>query len=81
MANRYGGSAGINSPAVETSDERLERLSHDFRAPLNIIIGFTQLLLDGVPGEINEEQRRSLNDILNSSRCLLNLVRDYLESP
>ncbi len=81
MANRYGVSAGIKSPAVETSDERQERLSHDFRAPLNIIIGFTELLLDGVPGKINEEQRRSLNDILNSSRRLLNLVRDYLESP
>lgn len=51
-----------------------EKLSHEFRTPLNIIIGFTELMLDEVPGKINEQQRLSLNDILNSARRLLELV-------
>ncbi len=54
-------------------------MSHDFRTPLNIIIGFTELMLDEVPGKINEEQRRSLNDILNSAKRLLELVNSMPE--
>ncbi|MFH1647072.1 MAG: histidine kinase dimerization/phospho-acceptor domain-containing protein [Chloroflexota bacterium] len=54
----------------------MARFSHDFRTPLNIIIGFTELLLDEVPGEINEEQRRGLTDILDSARRLLDMVND-----
>lgn len=52
----------------------LAKLSHDLRTPLNIIIGFTELMLDEVPGKINEQQRLSLNDILDSARRLLELV-------
>lgn len=52
----------------------LANLSHEFRTPLNIIIGFTELMLDEVPGKINEQQRLSLNDILNSAKRLLELV-------
>ena len=54
-------------------------MSHDFRTPLNIIIGFAELMLDEVPGKINEEQRRGLNDILNSARRLLELVNGMPE--
>jgi signal transduction histidine kinase len=52
--------------------------SHDLRSPLNVIIGFTELLLDQVPGKINEEQRQALNDILASSRHLQNVIDDIL---
>ena len=80
MANRGGtGSIGMESPEVKPGAAYLEKMSHDFRAPLNIIIGFTELLLDEVPGKINDEQRRSLNDILNGSRRLLSLVHDCFE--
>jgi signal transduction histidine kinase len=54
-------------------------LSHDFRTPLNIIIGFSELLLEEIPGRINEEQRLDLTDILNSGRRLLGLVNAMLE--
>jgi signal transduction histidine kinase len=59
--------------------ERLEQISHDFRTPLNIIIGFAELLLDEAPGKINDEQRRSLNDILNSGHRLLGLVNEIFD--
>ena len=57
----------------------LSSLSHDFRTPLNIIIGFAELMLDEVPGKINEDQRSSLNDILDSARRLLDMVNNIPE--
>jgi signal transduction histidine kinase len=54
-------------------------LAHDLLTPLNIIIGFSELLLQEIPGKINKEQRRDLNDILNSGRRLLGLVQAMLE--
>jgi signal transduction histidine kinase len=59
--------------------ENSEKTAHDFRASLNIIIGFTELMLDEVPGKINEEQRRSLNDILDNSQRLLALADDIVK--
>jgi signal transduction histidine kinase len=56
-------------------------LAHDFRTPLNIIIGFSELMLEEIPGKINEEQRRDLVDILNSGKRLLGLVNTMLERP
>ncbi|OGO29899.1 MAG: hypothetical protein A2Z29_05720 [Chloroflexi bacterium RBG_16_56_11] len=53
--------------------------SHDIRSLLYIIIGFAELLLDEVPGKINEEQRRSLEDILRSGQRLTDLLGDYME--
>ena len=54
-------------------------MSHELRTPLNVISGFCQLLTDEVPGKINEEQRQSLNDILDSSQHLLGLINDVLD--
>lgn len=64
---------------MKTGADFLAKMSHDFRTPLNIIIGFTELMLDEVPGKINEEQRSALNDILNSAKRLLELVNNTLE--
>jgi len=54
-------------------------MSHELRTPLNAIIGFSQLLMDEVPGRINEEQGQCLNDILISSERLLGLINDALD--
>ena len=81
MAHSNGKTSELKCQESRISDERLEKISHDFRTPLNIIIGFSELLLDEVPGKINDEQRRSLNDILNSGQRLLSLLHDYFEQP
>jgi PAS domain S-box-containing protein len=57
----------------------LANMSHELRTPLNVIIGFTQLMVDGVPGKINAEQSQCLNDILDSSQHLLNLINEVLD--
>jgi signal transduction histidine kinase len=81
MAHANGKVVEMQPRDSSLSIERLETISHDFRTPLNIIIGFAELLLDEVPGKINDEQRRSLNDILDSGRRLLSLLNDILEPP
>ena len=67
--------------ATQARSEFVAKLSHEFRATLNIIIGFTELMLDEVHGAINEDQRRALEDILASSKRMLKLVNQYLEEP
>ena len=67
--------------ATRAKSEFVSKMSHEFRAALNVIIGFTELMLDEVPGPINQRQRHSLNDIHTSSQRLLELVNEYLEHP
>jgi len=57
----------------------LANMSHELRTPMNAIIGYTDLLVDGVDGPINEEQEKSLKRIANNSRYLLQLINDILD--
>ena len=54
--------------------ENLEKISHDIRSSINIIIGYTQLMLDQTTGKINAQQRQALQDILKSSSRLNDLT-------
>jgi signal transduction histidine kinase len=65
--------------ASRAKSEFLARMSHELRTPLNVVMGFTELMLDQVPGEVNEEQRQCLDDILTSSRDLLELINEVLD--
>ena len=67
--------------ATRAKSEFASKMSHEFRAALNIIMGFTELMRDEVPGPINQQQRHSLDDIHASSQRLLTLVNEYLEHP
>jgi len=65
--------------ATEAKSAFLASMSHELRTPLNAIIGFSQLMLDGIPGKSNAEQKECLNDILSSGEHLLNLINDVLD--
>ncbi len=57
----------------------LNTINHELRTPLNAIIGFSQLLLKGVDGELNEAQRSSLSTIHREGRHLLEMVERVTE--
>src|SRR5262249_41811424 len=60
-------------------DEFLASMSHELRTPLNAVIGFSEVLLERMFGEVNEKQEEYLNDILASGRHLLSLINDILD--
>jgi signal transduction histidine kinase len=57
----------------------LATMSHELRTPLNSIIGFTGILLQGLAGPLNDEQRKQLEMVRTSARHLLALVNDVLD--
>ena len=57
----------------------LASMSHELRTPLNSIIGFTGILLQGLPGPLNPEQIKQLEMVRTSSRHLLSLINDVLD--
>lgn len=59
--------------------EFLANMSHELRTPLNAIIGFSEALLSGVYGPVNEKHREYLGDILTSGENLLGLINDILD--
>ena len=54
-------------------------MSHELRTPLNSIIGFTGIILQGVTGDINEEQKKQLTMVKNSANHLLELINDIID--
>jgi signal transduction histidine kinase/DNA-binding response OmpR family regulator/methyl-accepting chemotaxis protein len=59
--------------------EFLANMSHELRTPLNAIIGFSEVLLEKMFGELNDKQDEYLNDILSSGKYLLSLINDILD--
>ncbi len=54
-------------------------MSHELRTPLNSIIGFTGIILQGMSGDINEEQGKQLSLVKNSANHLLALINDIID--
>jgi signal transduction histidine kinase/HAMP domain-containing protein len=65
--------------ANQHKSEFLASVSHELRTPLNAIIGFSEVMLERMFGEINAKQEEYLHDILSSGRHLLSLINDILD--
>jgi signal transduction histidine kinase len=59
--------------------EFLANMSHELRTPLNAIIGFSEVLLERMFGEVNAKQEEYLQDIFTSGKHLLSLINDILD--
>src|SRR4051794_5294476 len=59
--------------------EFLASMSHELRTPLNAVIGFSEVLLDRLFGDINPRQEEYLEDIRNSGLHLLELLNEILD--
>ncbi|MBR9971005.1 hybrid sensor histidine kinase/response regulator [Magnetospirillum sulfuroxidans] len=57
----------------------LSSMSHEFRTPLNAILGFAQLLDATADGQFGPSQRRSVGHILRSGQHLADLIGQVLE--
>jgi signal transduction histidine kinase/ActR/RegA family two-component response regulator len=65
--------------ASHHKSEFLASMSHELRTPLNAVIGFSEVLLDRMFGELNERQDEYLRDIWNSGKHLLQLLNEILD--
>ena len=65
---------------LEFKNRFLSHVSHELRTPLTCIHQFVTILLDGLAGEINPEQREHLNTVFRSVNQLGAMVRDLLEA-
>jgi signal transduction histidine kinase len=65
--------------ANQHKSEFLANMSHELRTPLNAIIGFSEVLMDRMFGEVNEKQLDYLKDIHESGKHLLSLINDILD--
>jgi signal transduction histidine kinase len=65
--------------ANRAKSEFLATMSHEIRTPINAIIGYTDLLLLGVPDPPTEEQRRQLGRVQASGHYLLRLIDEILD--
>jgi signal transduction histidine kinase len=65
--------------ASAAKSQFLANMSHEFRTPLNAILGYTSLLLQGVSGELGAQQERNLSRVDSNARHLLAIINDILD--
>jgi len=57
----------------------LANMSHEFRTPLNAMLGYTSMLLQGVNGEVGQPVKRQLGRIESNGRHLLTIINEILD--
>jgi signal transduction histidine kinase len=72
----------LNTELARTSQaksEFLANMSHELRTPMNAILGFTEMMIDELYGEVPDELMEPLTDIQVNGRHLLRLINDVLD--
>lgn len=65
--------------ANQVKSEFLAIMSHELRTPLNAVIGYSEILLERGIGDLNDDQQRSLGEVLRNARNLLELINNILD--
>jgi len=65
--------------ASAAKSQFLANMSHEFRTPLNAILGYTNMLLQGVSGDMTPQQKRNLGRIDSNGRHLLQVINEILD--
>ena len=61
------------------NEKFISNISHEFRTPLNSIIGFSKVIQTGIDGPVNETQKQDLALIHSSGQSLLKMINDILD--
>ncbi len=69
----------IADTANKAKSDFLANMSHELRTPLNSIIGFSDVLLEQMAGDLNGKQQEYVNYIITSGKHLLSLINDILD--
>jgi signal transduction histidine kinase len=81
--NRMNDELGQLYKQLDTANRRksdfLASMSHEFRTPLNAIIGYGRLIRRETEAQISPLQRENLQDLLNNAERLLNLIDSLLD--
>ncbi len=65
--------------ANQAKSQFLANMSHELRTPLNAILGYTELILDDIYGEVPEKSREVIERVSYNGRHLLGLINDVLD--
>jgi signal transduction histidine kinase len=65
--------------ASKHKSEFLANMSHELRTPLNAILGYTELILDKIYGDVPEKIHEVLERLEQNGRHLLSLINDVLD--
>jgi signal transduction histidine kinase len=65
--------------ASQHKSQFLANMSHELRTPLNAIVGYTDLILDNIYGDIPDKMRGVLQRLESNGRHLLGLINDVLD--
>ena len=65
--------------ANRLKSEFLATMSHELRTPMNSIIGFSEAILEGIYGDLNERQQNRIERIQASGHNLLAIIDDLLD--
>ncbi|MFO0742665.1 MAG: ATP-binding protein [Labilithrix sp.] len=65
--------------AADVKSRVVSNVSHEFRTPINSILGLTQLLLDRLDGDLTAEQEKQVRFVRSSAEALSELVNDLLD--
>lgn len=57
----------------------LSTVSHELRTPLTSIIGYSDMLFEGIAGDLGDEQKQFINTIKTKGEELLNLISSILD--
>ncbi len=65
--------------ASKAKSDFLASMSHELRTPMNAILGFTEMIRDGIYGDIPDDIREPVGDIHTCGKQLLGLINNVLD--